>query len=743
MSSSPEPASTPSARRWATVRISRTSTPTCAAGSAISSASLAARRSVNETGYSPSSISFDFMRKYGASVGPPSSASIICSSETPRPLPSATASAAPCVIASTHAFSASLSRVPLPAGPGRTVRCPIARKIGSHRSIASSGPEASTVSLPSCAGLAVPRTGASRIVVPWRCAISMHRSIGSIPIVPGWPQIASGPMAGSIASATSSVARASASIVSATSAPSTASSGRSTTVAPSDSRSRARSVVRFHARTVRPARAMLRAIGPPITPVPRTATVSGGPLTPAVPAPCGASARAATGARGTRCGRRRRTPRLRPRRGPAPPPATRTRSRPRRPRSRRARCPARRRARPRTATAPRRTSRRGPARPSRSRSARPSVVRRLRCDVGERRVGVALDGEVAERDDAGRPLVLDDEDAADVLLAHEPDRVVDGLIDGQRRRPHRGGLADARRVGVEPLRDDAHGDVTVGDDAGDLTVLDDHDRADVAVAHLARGVGDRRTGLDRARIGGHDLTDALCHPNPSLCGWHLLLRADRARALASRLGLPELAVDVVPVEVAEERLDVLLAPVRGRAEVARVGVLVDVDREHGAHVVDGPQVLAVHDVVEQRAVVQVVADHDPPARRGRGLAHGVLPLVDAVELALDQLGEAPFGLAAVTAEVAEVQVVVLVAEQRERVVHGDGAQVGVDLVALDLRVVELVQALAALVRLLDVALVELVVVLHRLPRDAVEVAVERGELAGLDLVPGHAAPFGR
>jgi hypothetical protein len=90
---------------------------------------------------------------------------------------------------------------------------------------------------------------------------------------------------------------------------------------------------------------------------------------------------------------------------------------------------------------------------------------------------------------------------------------------------------------------------------------------------------------------------------------------------------------------------------------------------------------------------------------------------------------------------AEVQVVVLVAEQREGVVDGDGAQRRVDLVALDLRVVELVEGLAALVDLLAVALVELVVVLHRLAGDPVQLLVERGEGAWLYLIPGHRAPF--
>src|SRR2546423_6444396 len=58
-------------------------------------------------------------------------------------------------------------------------------------------------------------------------------------------------------------------------------------------------------------------------------------------------------------------------------------------------------------------------------------------------------------------------------------------------------------------------------------------------------------------------------------------RAALVRAALRGLGGLELAVDVVPVEVAEERLDVLAAPIRRRTEVAHVRVLVDVDRETG------------------------------------------------------------------------------------------------------------------------------------------------------------------
>src|SRR3954468_10367248 len=132
-----------------------------------------------------------------------------------------------------------------------------------------------------------------------------------------------------------------------------------------------------------------------------------------------------------------------------------------------------------------------------------------------------------------------------------------------------------------------------------------------------------------------------------------LLDARLVRALLGRLGLRELPVDVVPVDVAEERLDVLAPAVGRRAEVAHVGVLVHVERQHRDHVVDGPQVLGVADVVEDRPVVQVVADPDPAAGGLRGLADRLLPHVDAARvLVVEQLGEAAVRLVAVAAQVA-------------------------------------------------------------------------------------------
>ena len=112
-----------------------------------------------------------------------------------------------------------------------------------------------------------------------------------------------------------------------------------------------------------------------------------------------------------------------------------------------------------------------------------------------------------------------------------------------------------------------------------------------------------------------------------------------------------------------------------------------------------------------------------------------------MEFALDELGECAIGLAAVATQVAEVQVVVLVAEQCKRVVDRYRAQRRIDLVALDLVVLELVQDPTALVGLLRIPLVELEVVLHRLARDAVEVLVERRPITRFQLIPRHCPSF--
>src|SRR4051794_19402780 len=99
-----------------------------------------------------------------------------------------------------------------------------------------------------------------------------------------------------------------------------------------------------------------------------------------------------------------------------------------------------------------------------------SVVRAAGTDLGERGVRVALDGDVADGDDADGLGVLADGHAPDVVLAHDLDRLVERAVRRQRPRVARRDLADLR-VGVAAVGDGAHDDVAVGDDAGELVVL--------------------------------------------------------------------------------------------------------------------------------------------------------------------------------------------------------------------------------------------------------------------------------
>jgi hypothetical protein len=73
----------------------------------------------------------------------------------------------------------------------------------------------------------------------------------------------------------------------------------------------------------------------------------------------------------------------------------------------------------------------------------------------------------------------------------------------------------------------------------------------------------------------------------------------------------------------------------------------------------------------------------------------------------------------------------LEAEQGEGVVDGDRSEVRVDLVPLSFGVVDLVEELPALVRLLGIALVELVMIVHRDLRDTIQLLVEGRKLTRL------------
>src|SRR5215211_2995185 len=122
-----------------------------------------------------------------------------------------------------------------------------------------------------------------------------------------------------------------------------------------------------------------------------------------------------------------------------------------------------------------------------------------------------------------------------------------------------------------------------------------------------------------------------------------------------------------------------------------------------------------------------------PAPRGhaRRLEVGP-PIRDRAEISLDELTEDAVGIAAVAAQVLEVDLVVLDPADGERELDLERAHLGVDLVGG--REVDAVELLQDLVPFRDVALVELVVGLDGLTRDAVELEELGLELPCRDLL---------
>ena len=95
-------------------------------------------------------------------------------------------------------------------------------------------------------------------------------------------------------------------------------------------------------------------------------------------------------------------------------------------------------------------------------------------------------------------------------------------------------------------------------------------------------------------------------------------------------------------------------------------MLVNVERDERCRVPHGERVLRVADVVEEPALVPVVGRPRPPARGQAGRAEIGTPGVGRAEVAIDQLGERAGRVAALAAEMLEVDLVVLDPADRER-----------------------------------------------------------------------------
>jgi hypothetical protein len=89
-------------------------------------------------------------------------------------------------------------------------------------------------------------------------------------------------------------------------------------------------------------------------------------------------------------------------------------------------------------------------------------------------------------------------------ILHDPGRFLDVAVGTDANRIGRHHLADLG-VGTEALRDRAHGDVAIGDDADQAAAVDHRHRAIVAAVHLRRHRLQRVLQLRGIGIGSHDL----------------------------------------------------------------------------------------------------------------------------------------------------------------------------------------------------------------------------------------------
>ena len=147
-------------------------------------------------------------------------------------------------------------------------------------------------------------------------------------------------------------------------------------------------------------------------------------------------------------------------------------------------------------------------------------------------------------------------------------------------------------------------------------------------------------------------------------------------------------------------------------------MLVDVQGDERGRVPDREGVLGVADVVEEAGLVPVVRGPRPTAPRHPARLQVAGPVFDRTEVALDQPDDRPARGTPVPAQVVEVDLVVLDPADRERELDLEGANLRVDLVGR--AQIDGTEFLQDLVPLVHVALVEPVVRLDALARDAVQ-----------------------
>ena len=129
--------------------------------------------------------------------------------------------------------------------------------------------------------------------------------------------------------------------------------------------------------------------------------------------------------------------------------------------------------------------------------------------------------EVALRDDPDQPPVLvDDRQPPEGTRPDQLERFERARLLGHgvhRRRHH---VADPKRGGVTPRREDLAHEVALGHDADRRRSIADHDAADGPPGHDADGLEQRDVGADRRDLRGHQSADRP-HPNTNI-GRHVV-----------------------------------------------------------------------------------------------------------------------------------------------------------------------------------------------------------------------------
>jgi predicted DNA-binding protein (MmcQ/YjbR family) len=125
---------------------------------------------------------------------------------------------------------------------------------------------------------------------------------------------------------------------------------------------------------------------------------------------------------------------------------------------------------------------------------------------------VTLPRDIRLRDDTDESAVFFDYwKTAHLVLGHDSQRLMEILLRIDRDNLLGSDFMNCHLIGISSLCDDPNCNIPVRQHPDQLVALDNRSEADVLVPHHLRRVRNRFAGVDGARIGGHDVFNALAH----------------------------------------------------------------------------------------------------------------------------------------------------------------------------------------------------------------------------------------